>query len=91
MMLIAFGSAWPVSIYKSYKSKVNHGKSIFFLYIILFGYICGIIYQHLSTTQAQYVMYLFITNSVLVTIDIILFYRNKFLQTPKKYLAATVK
>jgi len=31
LMMIFFGLAWPFSIYKSYKSKSNNGKSLWFL------------------------------------------------------------
>lgn len=80
MMLICFGSAWPASIYKSFKSKINSGKSIFFLFIILLGYINGIIYQFLSTKKLNYVFYLFILNTAFVAIDIAIYYRNKHLK-----------
>ena len=42
-MLICFGFAWPVNIYKSYKSRTAKGKSVFFLLIIILGYVFGII------------------------------------------------
>jgi hypothetical protein len=37
IMLIYFGSAWPFSIYKSYTSRENTGKSIIFLLIVFVG------------------------------------------------------
>jgi len=78
LMLISFGAAWPVSIYKTYKSRANHGKSVFFLYIILFGYFCGIMHQYLELPHGKYVLYLFILNSVMVAIDIALYHRNSW-------------
>jgi len=45
-MLACFGAAWPFSLYKSYTSRSNVGKSIFFFicctYRIFFGYIAQI-------------------------------------------------
>jgi len=41
IMLLCFGAAWPFSIYKSYKSKSNKGKSLPFLLVIFIGYIAG--------------------------------------------------
>ena len=79
IMLICFGMAWPVSIYKTYKARRNEGKSIHFLYVILIGYISGIIFQHLSNPKAILIMSLFILNSCMIVIDIILFYRNEWL------------
>ena len=45
IMLICFGAAWPVSIYKSWTSRSVEGKSLFFLIIVLSGYIAGILHK----------------------------------------------
>lgn len=79
LMLIAFGCAWPVSIYKSLKAKVNHGKSIYFLYIILFGYLNGIIFQFMVAKEKHYVLILFFLNACMVVLDILIYYRNHYL------------
>jgi len=79
LMLICFGLAWPVSIYKSYKAKRNEGKSIFFLYIILIGYLNGVIFQYLISPAISYVFALFFINIFLVATDIVLYYRNSIL------------
>jgi hypothetical protein len=84
IMLICFGAAWPLSIYKSYKSRANHGKSVFFLYVILLGYFAGIIYQFMVNASDYFVIILFITNSLMVTIDILLFYRNEIIMSRAK-------
>jgi hypothetical protein len=78
LMLICFGCAWPFSIYKSYKSKSNTGKSVLFLYIIFFGYIAGV--SHKLIYNFDFVIYLYVLNGTLVLIDLILFYRNKILK-----------
>ncbi|MTI60339.1 MAG: hypothetical protein FH762_10295 [Firmicutes bacterium] len=75
IMLLCFGAAWPLSIYKSYTSRDNSGKSISFLYIILIGYIAGII--HKSFYNYDLVIYLYILNFLMVVTDIMLYYRNK--------------
>jgi len=76
IMLICFGVAWPVSIYKSYKSKSVEGKSVLFLFVIFIGYIAGII--HKLTYSFDFVIYLYALNGLMVLIDIGLYYRNKF-------------
>lgn len=73
-MLICFGSAWPVSIYKSIKSKTNKGKSLMFLVIIFVGYISGTI--HKIVYNLDWVIILYILNGVMVGIDLALYYRN---------------
>ncbi|MEG1973171.1 MAG: hypothetical protein RR315_08410, partial [Oscillospiraceae bacterium] len=57
LMLVSFGAAWPASIYRSYKAKTAKGKSLAFLLIIEFGYICGIINKLINSPD--YVMYLY--------------------------------
>ena len=76
IMLLCFGCAWPVSIYKSYTARSNKGKSIWFLYIILFGYMNGVIFQYLDSPKLDYVFCIFFINIILVSIDISLYYRN---------------
>jgi hypothetical protein len=79
IMLICFGSAWPFSIYKSYKSRVNNGKSIIFLLIILVGYLNGIIYQSMIVPVNNTVLALFFINFTLVSIDLAVYVRNIFI------------
>lgn len=79
IMLICFGVAWPCSIYKSYKSRQNAGKSILFLFVIFIGYIAGTI--HKLMFNLDFVIYLYALNGLLVFIDIALYYRNKKLLT----------
>ena len=75
LMLLSFGAAWPVQIYKSYTSKKTAGKSVMFLYIVVFGYLCGITHKILYSRDI--VMILYIINLLMVSADILLYYRNK--------------
>ncbi len=77
IMLVCFGAAWPVSIYKSYTSRRNEGKSIFFLLIIFLGYISGIAFQYMIQSKFSIAMFVFLLNIAMVAIDIIIFYRNE--------------
>ena len=74
LMLISFGAAWPASIFRSYKARTAKGKSLMFLFIIEFGYICGIINKTLYSPD--YVMYLYVLNFMMVFCDVILYFRN---------------
>ena len=47
-MLLCFGAAWPLNIYKSLKSRTTAGRSILFQWAIIIGYICGIIGKVMS-------------------------------------------
>lgn len=75
IMLACFGMAWPFSIYKSYKSKETKGKSVVFLFIIIIGYIAGIIHKLLYSRDG--VVFLYMLNLLMVSADITLYYRNK--------------
>ena len=74
LMLLCFGAAWPFSIYRSYTSRKNAGKSVIFLYIVLAGYIAGTL--HKVNYDMDSVIYLYILNGLMVTIDIAIYYRN---------------
>lgn len=75
VMLLCFGAAWPLSIYKSYTSKQIAGKSVGFLFTVLIGYVAGVI--HKLTRNPDLVTGLYILNGTMVTVDIVLYYRNK--------------
>ncbi len=74
IMLLSFGAAWPVSIYKSIRSKTNKGKSIIFLWIIVLGYTMGVL--HKITYHHDFVMYLYAFNGCMVLVDIGFYFRN---------------
>lgn len=77
IMLICFGAAWPLSIYKSYKSRNNGGKSLTFLFVIFAGYVAGV--THKILYSFDFTIYLYILNGLMVLIDIGLYYRNKYI------------
>lgn len=75
IMLICFGSAWPFSIYKSWTARTNEGKSIWFLTIVLVGYVCGVIHK----VQYNYdpVVFLYVLNGTMVLMDMAIYARNR--------------
>lgn len=79
IMIISFGISWPMNLIRSYRSRSTKGKSILFNYFILFGYICGVISKILSHTF-NLAFYFYFPNIIMVTCDIILYYRNKKLE-----------
>jgi uncharacterized membrane protein len=75
IMLVCFGAAWPFSIWRSYTSRQNSGKSAIFLTIVFFGYIAGIINKVLY--DPDLVTALYVLNAAMVAADIAIYYRNK--------------
>ena len=76
-MLTCFASAWPVSIYRSYTSRTRKGKSLSFLLIVEFGYLCGTVHKIIYSMDWVIILYIF--NAVMILIDILLYYRNYLL------------
>jgi len=79
IMLLCFGAAWPFSIAKSYKSRQTGGKSLHFLVVILIGYFSGVIHKVLYNMDA--VTSLYCINGLMVSIDIVLYHRNRRLES----------
>ncbi len=77
VMLICFGVAWPSSIYKSYVSRTSRGKSLFFLLIVMAGYVSGIL--HKVFYSLDWVILLYLVNGCMILVDIMLHMRNSAL------------
>ncbi|MGD9886879.1 MAG: hypothetical protein AB7T03_02820 [Bacilli bacterium] len=75
-MVICFGISWPLSIYKSYKVRTTKGKSIIFLCFILLGYALGIA-NKIVHQDINYVIGFYSLNFLMVFVDILLYFRNK--------------
>lgn len=82
IMLVCFGSAWPLSIWKSYKTKINGSKSIYFLFTVLTGYIAGVVHKIIYNPDP--VIFLYIANGCMIIIDICIYKRNQLLAENKR-------
>lgn len=74
-MMVCFGISWPIAAYKTYKSKCVGGKSIYFSYLILLGYIFGIL--HKIIYSMDYVIILYLLNTLFLIIDMCLWYKYR--------------
>ena len=83
IMLICFGCSWPFNAIKSYKARTARGKSPSFLCLIITGYIAGIaskfVNPHFDFAEKWYVLFFYVFNLVMVSIDLGLYFRNKHL------------
>lgn len=75
LMLVCFGVSWPVNIVKSLRSRSTKGKSLLFLIIVDIGYVFGILHKLIYSRDA--VIYVYILNLLMVSTDIVLYFRNK--------------
>lgn len=74
-MLVCFGAAWPLNIWKSLKSRTAAGKSLIFQWVVLIGYISGITHKLLYSMDIVLVLYMI--NFIMVFIDTLLICRNR--------------
>ncbi len=82
VMLLCFGAAWPASIFRSYKSCSTRGKSVTFLWILIAGYVAGILNKRLFFPDDPVIIF-YIINLCMVSVDIFLYFRNRRIE--KKY------
>ncbi len=77
-MLLCFGISWPMSIYKSLKTRHVSGKSPLFMIIVDLGYVCGILHKfgvlNKNFTGVDWVVWLYVLNLVMVSFDLSLYY-----------------
>lgn len=83
-MILSFGASWPMNVMKSYKSRTTQGKSLSFLILILFGYICGIAGKLMAEQVNWFVLFFYVLNAVMVTADLLLYVRNYKLDQQRK-------
>ena len=83
-MILSFGASWPMNVMKSYKARTTQGKSLSFLVLILFGYICGIAGKLMADSINWFVLFFYVLNACMVTVDLALYARNYRLDQQRK-------
>ena len=86
VMLVCFGFSWPLNVIKAYRAKTAKGTSLPFILLIITGYIAGISAKLISG-QINYVLIAYILNLVIVSLNVIVYFRNITLD--KKHLQET--
>lgn len=70
MMLLAFGASWPAQILKTIRVKDPSGKSFIFLYLVIFGYLCGVAGKFTSTEwHRSWVLWIYLLDITMVAAD----------------------
>ena len=75
-MIVSFGFSWPMNVIKSYKARTTKGKSLAFLVLVFFGYICGITSKLVAPTFKWYVLFFYVLNFLMIGTDLALYIRN---------------
>ena len=90
IMIVSFGASWPMNVVKSYKARTAKGKSLAFLCLILFGYVAGITGKFLNPaymsafSEKWYVLVFYFLNFAMVSVDLLLYFRNRRLDKQKE-------
>jgi hypothetical protein len=72
-MLFAFGFSWPFAIARTYRSKRVDGKSPAFMFIVIFGYCCGIA-AHVVEGTKLWLCWVYLADIALVSTDLSLYF-----------------
>ena len=75
VLLVCFGFSWPLNVMKAYKAKTAKGTSLPFILLIVAGYIAGITAK-VITDQINYVLIAYIVNLAIVSLNIVIYFRN---------------
>ena len=75
IMLVCFGFSWPLNVIKAYRAKTAKGTSLPFILLIIAGYRAGISAK-LITGQINYVLIAYILNLAIVSLNVVVYFRN---------------
>ena len=75
VMLVCFGISWPLNVIKAYRARTAKGTSLPFILMIMVGYVAGITAKVISG-QTNYVLAAYILNLAIVSLNMIVFFRN---------------
>lgn len=80
VMLICFGFSWPMNLIKAYRSRTAKSTSLIFILLIITGYVAGIIAKFIKIkTTAWYLIAVYCFNLVVVSLNLVVYFRNKAL------------
>ena len=84
VMMICFGVSWPLSIWKTYRVKNPSGKSVAFLWLIILGYVSGMVGK-IVVGNVDWVIGFYALNTLMVGADLFLvyFYRARLAAAEK--------
>lgn len=87
-MLVCFGLSWPINVMKALKARSAKSMSLPFILLIISGYIAGISAKLLSH-QINYVLVVYFINLAIVTVNLLVYFRNKHIDREEELRNAT--
>lgn len=86
IMLICFGISWPINLRKAFVSKSTKGISLIFYFMIIIGYVAGVISKFVNEnfmanlSSKWYVLFFYFLNLFVVSLNVVVYFRNKRLE-----------
>ena len=77
LMLVCFGMSWPMNVYRNYKARSAKGMSLFFILLIISGYVAGI-GAKILTHNFTYVLAVYALNLLFVSINLLVKFISVF-------------
>lgn len=76
IMLVAFGLSWPINVYKNLKARTAKAMSLWFILLIISGYLAGITAKIISG-RINYVLGVYILNLIMVSANLVVYFINR--------------
>lgn len=76
IMLVCFGCSWPINAYKNFKAGTAKNMSIYFIMLILAGYVAGIAAK-IYTQNFNYVLVVYFVNLFFVSLNLVVYFINR--------------
>ncbi len=89
-MLVCFGFSWPMNVMKAYKARSAKGTSLAFILLIITGYLAGITAKFVNH-QINYVLVVYFLNLFIVSINLLVYFRNRKLDRRSEPMAAKME
>ena len=86
-MLVCFGLSWPMNVIKAVKARSAKSMSLPFILLIIFGYVAGI-GAKILVNQVNYVLIVYFINLAIVTLNLMVYFRNKKLDEREEVAVA---
>ena len=86
-MLVCFGLSWPMNVMKALRARSAKNMSLPFILLIITGYIAGISAK-LLLNQVNYVLVVYFINLAVVSVNLLVYFRNKRLDEARKVVLA---
>ena len=89
-MILCFGASWPMNVMRSWKARTAKGKSVAFLCLVIIGYAAGITGKFINEkymaefASKWYVLVFYFLNLLMVSADLVLYFRNKKLDAQRE-------